>query len=184
MANLQRIVCVWTGTSGLPGVSVFYGAAGGTANADIKAFFTSIKDILANPTSVAIPESGDLIDEVTGTLTGGWTNPSGAGTVTSAGSNIYAAGVGGYVVWNTAAIVGGRRLKGRTFLCPLNVGAYDTSGTLLATPRTTIVNAADTLVLAGQTRVWHRPGTTAGIGVVPFSASVPDQVTSLRSRRR
>ena len=184
MANLQRIVCTWTGTSGLPGVSVFYGASGGTANADIKTFFTAIKDVLANPTSVSIPGSGDLIDDVTGTLTGAWSNPAGAGTATSAGSNIYAAGVGGYVVWETALIVGGRRLKGRTFLCPLNVGAYDTSGTLLATPLGVIQAAATALVTAGQTRIWHRPGTTAGASVNPSAAVVPDQVTSLRSRRR
>jgi len=184
MANIQRIVCTWTGTSGLPGVSVFYGVELGTANADIKAFFTAIKDVLANPTSIAIPGTGDLIDDVTGALTGAWSNPSGAGTATSAGSNIYAAGVGGYVVWNTASIFGRRRLKGRTFLCPLNVGGYDTSGTLLATPLGTIQTAANALVASGQTRVWHRPGSTAGSAVAPISATVPDQVTSLRSRRR
>lgn len=184
MANIQRIVCAWTGTSGLPGVSVFYGVELGTANADIKAFFTSIKDVLANPTSVAIPGSGDLIDSVTGALTGAWSNPAGAGTATSAGGNVYAAGVGGYVVWNTPNIVGGRRLKGRTFLCPLNTGAYDTSGTLLATPLGTIQTAATALVTAAQILVWHRPGSTAGVAHAPTSATVPDQVTSLRSRRR
>lgn len=184
MANIQRIVCTWTGTSGLPGVSVFYGVELGSANADLKTFFTAIKDVLANPTSIAIPGSGDLIDSVTGTLTGAWSNPSGAGTATSAGGNVYAAGVGGYVVWNTAAVIAGRRLKGRTFLCPLNTGAYDTSGSLLSTPLGTIQTAATALVTAAQTLVWHRPGSTAGQAVAPVSATVPDQVTSLRSRRR
>ena len=184
MVDIQRIVVQWSGLSGLPGVSVMYGVAGGTANADIKALFTSVATVLVSPLQLQIPGSGDLIDVATGALTGAWTNPAGAGTITSGASNNYAAGVGAYVVWNTSLIVGRRRLKGRTFLCPLNSGDYDTSGSIAATPLGTLQTAANTLVGTTQLRVWHRPGAVAGIAVSPISATVPDQVTSLRSRRR
>jgi len=184
MADIERIKVVWSGLTGLPGLSVFYGDAGGSANADIKTFFTSIAALFPTPLTWTIPGNGDLVDDATGTLTGIWTNTGGGGTVNAAGSPPYAAGVGAYVNWETSGIVNGRRVKGRTFLLPLFNSAYDNSGTIVNAYVTTLQTAATALVTAGSTLVWHRPGTGTGSSFQPGAATVPDQVTSLRTRRR
>lgn len=184
MANIQRILVVWAGTTGLPGVSVHYGTTGGTANADLKTFFTSVAGVFPLGLQWTIPGNGDEVDENSGTLSGTWTNSGGGGVVAASGAAQHAAGVGAYVNWNTGSIINGRRLKGRTFLAPLMNSAYDSSGTIVTGNLTTLQNAANTLVTAGQIRVWHRPGAGVGVSIVPSSATVPDQVTSLRSRRR
>jgi len=184
MADLERIPVVWSGTSGLPGVSVFYGEVGGSANADLKTFFTAIASVFPAPLTWQVPGNGDLIDETTGILSGTWINTGGGGVVAASSTGVHAAGVGAYVNWNTSALVGTRRLRGRTFLCPLQIERYDASGTILAATLTTLQTAASALVTAANIRVWRRPTPGPGAGIVPTSATVPDQVTSLRSRRR
>jgi len=186
MADLERIVVVWNGTSGLPGASVFYGALGASANADIKTFFTSIQSLFPAGLTWAVPGNGDLLDDATGILTGVWINTGGGGTVSASGAAAHAAGVGAYVNWRTSTVIGRRRLMGRTFLAPLMNSAYDAQGTIVAANLTTLQTAANALVTAGHTRIWHRPDSshTGGIAQVPAAATVPDQVTSLRTRRR
>lgn len=184
MADMERIVVVWSGLAGLPGVSVFFGTVGASANAGVKAFFTSVASVIPTGCSWDIPGSGDLIDDATGTLTGVWTNAGGGGTVAASGSTSHASGCGAYVNWNTAGIANGRRVKGRTFLCPLSANQYEANGTIAAAGITTMQTAATALVTTGDTLIWHRPGTGTGSSFSPSSATVPDQVTSLRTRRR
>jgi len=185
MSTLQRIVIAWSGAVGLPGESVFYGVDAGTANADLKAFFTSIQSVFPAGLSWTVPGSGDTIDSFTGDLLGAWSNGAGAGTVNASGAAAYAAGCGTWVVWQTTTVIGKRRLKGRTFLAPLMNSAY-TNGVIVAGNVTTMQNAAATLVTAGQMRIWHRPppGGSTGQSVAPTAASVQNRVTSLRTRRR
>ena len=185
MADIWRIPVVWSGLTGLPGVSVMYGNPGGSAVADIKAFFNAIKALFPSGLSWAVPVAGDTIDPTTGTLTGGWAD-AGGGTVSSTGSGIWAAGTGAYVTWGTTLIVGGRRLKGRTFLCPIFGSAFQSDGTILDAYVVTIQAAADALVAGGDLVVWHRPsspGSSDGGSITATSAQVHDKVTSLRSRR-
>jgi hypothetical protein len=113
-----------------------------------------------------------------------WVNTAGGGIVTGSGAANYAAGCGAYVNWLTSGIANGRRVKGRTFMAPLINSAYD-GGTILNANLTTLQTAATALVTAGNTVVWHRPVNGAGgSSYQPASALVPDQVTSLRTRRR
>lgn len=187
MGDIQRIVIDWTGLTGLPGVSVFYGEPASTANADLKTFFTAIQSLLPAGLSWTVPAGGDMIEDSNGALSGTWSNPAGGGTVAASGAAAHAAGVGAYVNWRTAAVVGGRRLMGRTFIAPLMNSAYDNSGTIVTGNLATLQTAASALVTAAQTVVWHRPttsGGTDGSSANPTVAQVPDQVTSLRTRRR
>jgi len=65
--------------------------------------------------------------------------------------------------------------------------AYDNQGTIVTGNRTTLQNAATTLAATSDIAVWHRPtsvGGSDGIGAVITAGDVPDQVTSLRTRRR
>jgi len=185
MADIWRIETVWAGVTGLPGVTVMYGNPGGSAVADIKAFFNAIKALFPAGVSWQIPVTGDTIDVDTGALTGGWADAAG-GTVTSTGSGIWASGTGTYVTWSTGTVVHGRRLKGRTFLAPLFGSAFQSDGTIVDAYVTTIQTAADALVAGGDLMVWHRPhGIPAGggIAVSATAAQAHDQVTSLRTRR-
>lgn len=184
MADMERIVVAWSGVAGLPGVSVFYGDLAGSANADVKTFFTAIAGVFPLGLSWTIPGSGDLIEDTTGALSGTWVNGAGGGVVAASGAAQHASGVGAYVNWRTGAVVNGRRLMGRTFLAPLMNSAYDAAGSIVTGNLTTLQNAAAALVTAGNTLIWHRPGAGAGSSSQPVSATVPDQVTSLRTRRR
>jgi hypothetical protein len=183
MADMERIVVQWTGAAGLPGLSVFFGDVGGSANATLKTFFTAIQSLFPAGLTWTVPGNGDLIDDATGNLSGVWVNTGGGGTVSASGGGNYAAGCGAYVNWETSAIIGTRRLKGRTFLAPIINSAYD-NGDIVGANLTTLQTAATAVVTAGNTLIWHRPNGGSGSSAQPAAATVPNQVTSLRTRRR
>lgn len=185
MATLNRYQIPWTGITALPGLSVFYSTGGSDATANLVTFFNAIKAIFPTGCSWSVLNSGDTIDDATGTITGTWTGVGGA-VVSSTTAGSYPAGTGAYVNWQTGAIVNGRRLKGRTFLCPLLTSVFDTNGTITTPNLTLIGGAATTLATVGVMRVWHRPtapGAGDGSSALITAGTVPDQVTSLRSRR-
>lgn len=176
---------VWSGVTGLPGVSVLYTEDDAAGVPGIKAFFNAIKALFPAGVSWQVPTAGDTIDDSTGTINGAWSD-SGGGVVSSSGSGIWAAGTGAYVRWSTTVIRGGRRVKGRTFLCPIFGSAFQSDGTIVDAYVTTIQTAADTLVAADSLVVWARPGSggvATGLACKVSAAVAPDRVTSLRSRR-
>jgi hypothetical protein len=184
MTSIERIKVVWQGAVGLPGVSVFHGTLGASANADVKTFFTALVGSFPSGLTWTVPSTGDVINDTNGALVGTWVN-AGGGTVAATNASAYAAGTGAYVNWNTGIVVGGRRLAGRTFLAPIVTALYD-AGTITNVNLAAIQTAATALATAGNTLVWHRNhiGLSDGSSSAIVSASVPDQVTSLRTRRR
>lgn len=187
MTLINRLVVQWGGISALPGASVFYSTGGTDATAEVTAFFNAVKGLFPTGLQWSIPPSGDILDDTSGLVSGVWSGV-GAGVVTGTAAGAYAAGTGAYVNWQTAAVVGRRRLKGRTFLCPLqSTVGYDSSGTIVTSALTTIGTAATTLATSGKMRIWHRPpkGTfSGGQSALVVTGTVPDQVTSLKTRRR
>jgi hypothetical protein len=187
MAAISKIPVVWTGLTGLPGLSVFYSAAGGEA-AVVTALNTLLNAVKTQfPTGLTwqTPSAGDSIEDTTGQLVGGWSGASGANIAANGGSTAYAAGTGMYIRWATLTVVNGRRLKGRTFMCPILAAAYDTNGTVQNATVTTWQTAVDAFVAGCDSRIWHRPtgGLATGTSAVVTAGVVPDVVTSLRSRR-
>lgn len=185
MATIRRIRVLWGGIPGMPGYSLFYASAAADATADLVTYFNAIKARFPSGLSWTVPPTGDTLDDATGTLNGSWSG-AGAGIVTSTGTGAYAAGVGAYSAWVTNAIVGGRRLRGRTFLAPLLGTNYDNTGTIDPTQLTTFATATSTLAATGKLVVWHRPsgpGASNGSSSLITAGVVPDVVTSLRSRR-
>ena len=186
MATIARVPVTWTGLPGLPGVSVFYWDFSTAADLSaLNTFFTAVRGLFADALSWSIPGSGDNIDDTDGTLNGSWV-ATGSGTITgNGGGGSYPAGVGTRIRWNTSAIVDGRRVRGSTFMVPLLGSSYDISGTIGSTPLTTLRNAADALAANGGLLIWSRnqPGSTDGVSSPVVSATVPDQVATLRSRR-
>lgn len=175
-----------------PSVATFHFLDASTGmSAALFTFYDTMKDRLPATTQYQIPNTGDVIDSDTGELVGSWTD----GTATAAsglGANQAPAGVGCRIVWNTSGILSGRRLKGSTFLVPLDATMYSPLGTLSAS-RSQIQGAADAFVtaMAGEFVVYSRPKPAPG-GIGPAtpggyatvdSATVPNKVSTLRSRR-
>ena len=186
MTDLQRIRVELTGGPGLPGVSTFYSeVAVPSAVADVAAFYDAIKANMPTSVSARILSSGDIIDDADGSLVGSWSE--GSDTVVTGTSGVaYGAGSGVAVQWNTNGIRNGRRVRGRTFLVPLTADVLQTDGTVANSARAGIETAANTLAGGGQLYVWSRPGvggSPAGASNLILSATVPDRVTALRSRR-
>ena len=185
MANLRRINVAWSGITALPGVSVFYAPFGTDAGANLNTFFGAIKGQFPASLSWNIPTSGDVIQDSDGAVTGAWTGGTG-GSVVSTGTGVYPAGTGAYINWQTGTIVGRRRLKGRTFLAPLLSAAFDNSGTIATSTLSSMQAAATALAASGALVIWHRPtsiGAADGSSGAVTAGLIPDQVTSLRTRR-
>lgn len=118
----------------------------------------------------------------THTATGGNT---GAGTAGTTAAPIASAAL---VRWLTSTFVGGRRLRGRSFISPIAHAAVDVSGTLdntilsgvngALTPWVSSMTAGDKAV------IWHRPVAGAGGYAGDITGgSVQDKLAVLTSRR-
>lgn len=187
MTTINRLRCVWGG-AGLvgPGLSTFYFATTATDPADdVFAFLNAAPLLFPSSVSIFVPDNGDQIDDVTGTLVGTWSDPGTGGTVTGTNTGDFFMGVGFRVKWPTAGIVGGRRVVGSTFLCPIAAAISDTSGTIDTATLVSTAGAAAALVAAQPTmRIWSRPTPArAGTSSVVVSVEVPDKTSWLRSRR-
>lgn len=189
MASLDRVRVVWTGTSIVgPGVSTFYTTGTGAAlNAALKTYFTAITSAFPNLKGQwEFAAGGETIDSATGTLTGSWGGSTSSSIVMASPNASWVSGVGARVVWNTNGFVSGRRVRGSTFMVPLQQSAYDADGTLVGSFVTLLQTSANALVASvPQLTIWSRPTAAHPVGgATPVtSATVPDKVSWLRSRR-
>jgi len=91
------------------------------------------------------------------------------------------------VNWRTNDYRFGRRIRGRTFMVPLNSNAYEGDGTLSTAARGDLQTFADTMVSGtggAEFGVWSRPRNGAGgVFATVTSGTVPDMAAVLRSRR-
>lgn len=203
MAAIQRQRVVWTGFPGSPGLSTFYFTDAAPQQGALRAFLAAVAGSLPNDVTLTLQPGGDVIEDSTGVITGVW-----AGTlqtpITPTGSAVgYAAPVGMLHRWETLKIVGGRRLRGRTYLVPARGDAYQSDGSLLDTVLAGQLGASSAFIasVTPNLLVWQRPraARTAyvdgrgiphkavsgrlGTSAVVVTASMPDKVVVLRSRR-
>lgn len=192
MMNRHRVV--WSNFPGAPGYTNFYTGTSVTDSTPFKTFFNAafnfpaggLQTWLPNGTQLTFPASGDVINEADGKITGSWAGTAPSPLTSAATSGPFAGGAGAQVQWQTSLIVDGRRVLGKTFLVPMLPAAMDTNGSLSTTAVTTILAAANALVvaLAGELKVFSRPRPTiAGANAQVIGARVPDLAVSLRSRR-
>jgi hypothetical protein len=170
-----------------PGLSTFYvdsSASSGFAGA-IKAFYTSLAGLFPLGLGITVTSTGDQIDSATGTLTGTWVDTATGAAVGGTNVSVFAQGVGMRAVWLTSGIVGGRRVRGSTFLCPIGSNLYDSNGTISGTTITGLLAAESALIAAVPTlRVWSRPTLArAGAASNVIVGLAPDRISWLRSRR-
>ena len=188
MAAIARLRAAWAG-SGIdgPGVSTFYFDPSDTGAADaVHDFFQALNPVLfPSGLTITVPPNGDIIDDATGVLSGSWNDPGTGGVTTGTATTDFARGVGFRVVWNTSGIFRGRRVRGSTFIVPIQGGVFSTSGLLDPATVAATQAAADALVGSGVTfKVWSRPvDATPGESNDFTSATAPNKVSWLRSRR-
>lgn len=187
MANIQRIRVTLTGAQGLPGVSTFYALSGPNAVTDLQTFYTALVTFFPANVDILVEGSGETIDESTGDAVGSWSTAQPAG-INATGAGGYAAPVGLLVSWITGIFVGGRRVRGHTFLVPMVNSKFDPDGQSTSAAASTIETAANALIAAhaGNMLVYHREtaeGAADGTGVAMTSALVSRKATVLRSRR-
>lgn len=183
--TMRKVPVAWTTGIGGTGVSVFYSGETDDLTTNLATFFNAIKSSFPNAVTWTIPAAGDKINDEDGALAGAWVGGTGATITGTGGSGAYVAGTGAYVRWVTGAVVGRRKLQGRTFLCPLMITSFDAFGTINDTEKTAMQNAATTLAATDKLIIWHRPspGGSDGTNRLVLAGVVPDKVTSLRSRR-
>ena len=189
---------VWSVTGGGTGYSVFHVRESGlepvnlSAQAfadDLRAGLVTLGGDLPNDVSINFEAEAREIDVATGTLTDvhAVTPPA---TVVGIQTGTYAAPSGAKVDLNTAAIVAGRRLKGRTFMVPLAGTSYADNGQVSTGARGRLVTAfgmfrdnPGNYSLAVWSRPQAGPPSRAGTLADVISVSVPTKAAVLRSRR-
>lgn len=188
MTMLARVRVPWTGTAVVgPSVSTFYFNDAGTGfTANLVSFFDAIKNRVPPGVTWSVPNSGDIINDATGDLEGVWQGGT-AQQVTGTGAALYSQGVGFRFVWNTGGVRGGRRVRGSTFICPMDGAMLDATGTLGSAQMATLVTAATSVITdsPNELRIWSKPhtGLSDGTSHAVTSVTVPDAISWLRSRR-
>ena len=200
MAPILKVSSKWTGFSGAPGYSNFFfqnnfGTAPSTderqkAIAATDSFWMAVLPLLPNTVTITVQSDVEVIEETTGMLIDVMSGPALTSRVGTGGVGAYSGASGAVLTWRTNGVRNGRRVRGRTFLVPLAIGAYQNDGTLADTARTTLGTAANSLITpaAGTPpfNVWARPsakGASDGNSYEVVGSSVPDMAAVLRSRR-
>lgn len=162
MTTLDRIKITWTGMPGGPGVTQLYATSSAGARPALATWIDAWKYLVPSNITLTIQGQGDFVDSTTGQITGTWTDGADIAKVGTGSPGAYFAAGGACVSWSTAGVVGGRRVKGRTFLVPLTSLAYNGSG-LVDTAVTAIQGATTTLLGSGNVFwILHRPTTKGG----------------------
>lgn len=156
--TISQIACSWTGLQGGTGYSIFYYRGTLLSPSAYTTFFGSIKGYLPNAVTVNIPNTGKVMDEATGKMTGVWAGGSASAQTGTGGTN-YPPSEGMQVKWLTAGYVNGRRVQGRTYLVPLPTVSFTSTGTIATSITGGTFTAATTLIsdLASNFVVWARP---------------------------
>lgn len=190
---IHRVQAVWSGFQGAPGYSSFYfrpftgGGDVDLALNRVRDFFAEWRALLPTGVSIQVQSTVEEVDETTGMLTGYLDGAEVDPVNTSTSGADFAGPAGAVVNWLTGTVRNGRRMRGRTFLVPLNTNAYDTDGTLTSNALGDIRAGAD-LLLANEFEqelvVWGRPnGGSPGEAASVTGHRVPDMAAVLRSRR-
>jgi hypothetical protein len=201
MTALFQITTEWNGGPGGTGYTNLYfehsdppstGAA--TAAANVRTFFSTLAPLIPSAYTLTVQPAVKVIEDTTGDLDSiiDITAPA---AVAGGGAGVFAAPAGACIDWLTATVHGSRRMQGRTFIVPLFASAWQADGSLLDAYRTTIANAASTLIASGGPTfvVWGRPRAAsagpppvtarAGTSGPILSSRVPDKAAVLTSRR-
>jgi hypothetical protein len=195
--NMNRMTMTWSGFSGAPGyTNMYFSAATAPTStqlnetaAKVRAYFYAWRSFLPNAVTVNFPSEMEEFSTTNGELITSRAVTPGATVTGIGGSAVFSSAVGACVNWKTDTVVSGRKLRGRTFMVPLqSLPSFDTDGSLNPSSRLTMLSAAAALV-ADTTGlpffIWHRPspGGTDGAAGAVTATTINDKTAILRSRR-
>jgi hypothetical protein len=210
MVNISTVTAIWSGFTGSPGYTLFRfaeldtGAKLNAAGAAMRAFLSTIATSMASGASAWTIQVQGLVqhhDIGTGNLQGESTMGTVPNVITGSGTagQAYAGGSGAVVHWTTGATHNGRKIRGRTFLVPLLLGAFSADGTITTGLITSLTTAGGVLIGDANTdfgvysRYWDKkpgdppadvPPKQTGGGFTPATGIyVPDRAAQLRTRR-
>lgn len=184
--TISEVKLLWTGWNGGPGYTNLYvdGTVSDAQRGFIRTAFAGLNTRLPNGVIVQVPNTGKLLNEATGQLTGLWSGGAVA-PISGTAAAAYPSNAGMVVLWRTSTVANNRFVQGRSFLVPM-AGVYDTDGTIGAAHPPAVQTLMTQLItdLAGALRVWRRPvNGVGGSSPIVTSAFVPDMAATLRSRR-
>ena len=197
MAILNRVRVSLLGFAGAPGVGTFICQDPTSFRGPLNTLLADMAQFMPPVVSLAIEDSGDVFDSVTGVISGTW-SAAHLAAHPGTGPAGYAGPTGFMTEWLTDVHLSGRRLRGRTFWVPSSSSIFDTDGTLTPGVVATITTTASAFLAGtlGNFTIWQRPrlakpadGTrkavtarSGGFGS-PTSIRIPDKAVVLRSRR-
>jgi hypothetical protein len=155
----------------------------------MRTFFDTIKTFIPSPVVFSWDGTAPHLDDASGQLTGltAYTPPA---TVTGTSVTAFSAPTGISIRWNTASVVSGHLLRGRTYIVPTSGATFDTTGTIGTTTLASFQTAANAFVTTGggatdwRFVVWHRPvGGSGGVFGSVLTATIKDVAAVLTSRR-
>lgn len=169
------------------GVSTFYcDVAEVSAAPDaLESFYSVVAASSPDDVTFTIPADGFTIDDTSGEIDGTWSVAAAGSTFPGAANTGFQMGVGTRVRWLTSGVRNGRHVVGTTFIVPLASSAFTTAGLLASANQAALQAAGNALIASLPIRIVSRPlgPLPDGISSLVDSASVPLQVSWLRSRR-
>lgn len=183
---MLRVRTSFSGPSGTPWLSTFYfsgndSQSGATdANNAVGAFWSAVDNFMRTGITWGTLAQ---VDELTaaGVLVGGYPVTPATGAGGDAATGQLPSAVQALVTWDTGAFVGGRRIKGRTFI-PGLTEAQNFSNSLEATFSAALTTAATTLnaLASPELSVWSKTNNAV---ITVSAAQVSPKWAVLRSRR-
>lgn len=181
MSDLNKVVTTWSGFPGGPAfTTMYFDGASAPPLAALNTFWSTIKNLFPVTCTLQVAGSGVGINLGTGKPDGFWTGTAPAAVV-GTGANAYAAPAGAMVEWKTGQFKNGREIRGKTFIVPIIIAAYQTDGSIADSNRDAITAAATALLAASpKIGVWSKGAHQFATAT---SAKCLDKVVILRSRR-
>lgn len=167
------------------GVNYLYFDQGGGTSADahsaVVAFWNAVKGLITSGTNMTVLGEIDIVDNVTGDIEGQESTDQVIVVGTAAG-NPLPPNTQGLIRWRTGVYVGGREIRGRTFVPALTSNSNSAGGVPASTTVSTLTTAAGSLYGDPDSElvVWSK---THGQFATVTSASVWSKFATLRSRR-
>jgi hypothetical protein len=152
--------------------------------AGMRAFFQGLSTLLPIGLQITVATTGDVIDEASGDVTTTWTAPLTV-PVVGAEEHTWNNGVGMRVVWATIGVIGGRQVRGSTFVVPVTQPGFEGAGNITSSYIGVAAAAAGAVVSTPvPLRIYSRKTAAhAGVSFPVMGFSVPDKVSWLRTRR-
>lgn len=188
-----ELVCTWSGVNGLPGYSKFRFLGELTpsqlnsAAANVRTFWDAIKATLPGAVTITI-EPGASYHADDGMLTGETSITTPPAAVVGTGGSVYSAASGYMILWNTGAINGGKKIRGRTYVVPTSTLIFENNGTITLANVTLVQAAATALATSTPSPAINsraRPSNDLATDqtAAVLSAKMVDKQVVLRSRR-